>query len=506
LPELAVGFNFLADTDGAEQAAAFPCALYLDVGGSAAGLKCGLKVARLMTRGPHGVADTAARARRESARGASVVQIANEPNVGVEGWTAAASLNSNDEGLVVAHAGWFEEVCAAAPAVPILWTPPSPGVPGYEIWTDHPRSRQAMESAAGISWHAYGDFDLLRRTLDAALPAAEALDLDIYVTECNFGAGREVNLSAWASNDLPAFLDHARQIPRVKLVALFAHLWPHPDSSLKTSLDFGGTVVEDSMHRWLAAARPPRPNGRPSPPPDPAIHRSNEEERSMADIQPSVPTVIRLTESRDRDRTTTRGVVIHATRGGGADLAADYRGAVGFMLNPVNQVSAHFCVGPTEVTRLVHDHDAAWHSQENNRTHLGIEIAQPASQPEYSDFQYRATAEIVRLWAARYGFPVERVFTQEQAGLIGHEDTEQGKRHGKTDPGPRFDWDRLLGLVGEASEQSAVSVDELELKAWGPCWRAKEYLEGVVATAASRRAAAAIAAAVVQHKHVLGLP
>src|SRR6266508_1054800 len=208
MDELAVGFNFLEDGDRADQAPVLPGAVYLDTGGGRAGSKCPLRVARLMTRGPNDVADTAVRARRQVAAGADLVQIANEPNNSVEEWRP---FNTNDETLVVEHAEWFERVCNAAPGVPILWTPPSPGIPGYEIWTNHRRSREAMTRAAGISWHVYGDLALMRETLDVVLPAADELGLDVYVTECNFGAGRTVDLGAWASVDLPAFLDHARR-------------------------------------------------------------------------------------------------------------------------------------------------------------------------------------------------------------------------------------------------------------------------------------------------------
>src|SRR5262245_3698589 len=212
-----------------------------------------------MTRGPNPVADTVARARRALAQGADAVQIANEPNLVVEGWTSA---NSNDPNLVERHASWFEDVCGSAPEVPILWSPPSPGVPGYEIWINHPRARQAMGRSSGISWHTYGDLTLMRNTLDLVIPVADELGLDVYVTECNFGAGNQVNLNDWAAHHLSPFLDHARGLPQVKLVVVFAHVWPHAEGPIQTSLNLGGTIVEQTLGQWIATARPPRPSDR----------------------------------------------------------------------------------------------------------------------------------------------------------------------------------------------------------------------------------------------------
>jgi hypothetical protein len=162
----------------------------------------------------------------------------------------------------------------------------------------------------------------------------------------------------------------------------------------------------------------------------------------------SFPEEVQLTTSMAPNRPQTLGVFIHSTRGGhDVTLEQEFRATIGFFFNPANEVSAHYVVGPSKVCRMVRDEDTAFHARENNRTHLGVEIAQPFISTPYTEFQYQAAAFLVRRWCDKFGIPMERVMTQSKKGLIGHEDSEQGKRDGKSDPGPKFDWDHFLALV-----------------------------------------------------------
>jgi hypothetical protein len=158
-------------------------------------------------------------------------------------------------------------------------------------------------------------------------------------------------------------------------------------------------------------------------------------------------TDVRLTANQGGRRSRTIGVVVHATRGGTANADTDYRATINFFLAPGTPASAHFVVGPSRVCRMVEDDDQSWHGGVNNATHLGIEIAQPASQPPFSDFQYKAAAAIVREWCRKYDIPAEHVDSQARPGIIGHEETEQGRGVGKTDPGRQFDWAHFMELV-----------------------------------------------------------
>src|SRR5512138_2290521 len=103
------------------------------------------------------------------------------------------------------------------------------------------------------------------------------------------------------------------------------------------------------------------------------------------DIVPQgVPLETRLTAAHAGVRPVTRGIVLHSTRGPSRQQAGEsledwldreYHGNVAYMLNPANEVSPHFCVGPKLCARMVHDDIVAWHAREHNQTHLGIEIA-----------------------------------------------------------------------------------------------------------------------------------
>src|SRR5262249_6485498 len=105
----------------------------------------------------------------------------------------------------------------------------------------------------------------------------------------------------------------------------------------------------------------------------------------------SFPEEVQLTTSMAPNRPQTLRVFIHSTRGGhDVTLEQEFRATIGFFLNPANEVSAHYVVGPSKVCRMVRDEDIAFHARENNRTHLGVEIAQPLISTPYTEFQYQA--------------------------------------------------------------------------------------------------------------------
>jgi N-acetyl-anhydromuramyl-L-alanine amidase AmpD len=189
---------------------------------------------------------------------------------------------------------------------------------------------------------------------------------------------------------------------------------------------------------------------------------------TVPDIALSVPTRTAMASPenyRTGPRARTIGVVIHTTRGGGRP-ETEFSSTIAWFQNPDAQVSAHLVVGHTpfdEVARCVHDDDVAWHCREANATHLGIEICQAQPTDPLTDFQYRAAAEACRLWATKYGFPLARVTSQNTPGLVGHEDTEAGKRDHKSDPGPAFDWPRFLKLVRGGTPVPTPPTDTLNV-------------------------------------------
>lgn len=150
-----------------------------------------------------------------------------------------------------------------------------------------------------------------------------------------------------------------------------------------------------------------------------------------------------ISPNQSPSRPQTIGVVIHATRGPTANQATDYKATINHFLNPASEVSAHMVVGPIMACRMVDDASIAFHAKARNATHLGIEMAQPDSEPPFTDFEYRAASAIVREWCQKFNIPVVHVHNSTDRGIVGHEEVDNQK----SDPGSKFDWDRFIGLV-----------------------------------------------------------
>jgi N-acetyl-anhydromuramoyl-L-alanine amidase len=116
------------------------------------------------------------------------------------------------------------------------------------------------------------------------------------------------------------------------------------------------------------------------------------------------------------------------------------------------RVSAHFLIEREgQLTQFVSCNDRAWHAglscyggRDNcNDFSIGIELEGTDELP-YSDAQY---AMLVRLICA-----LQRAYPELNAKRIcGHVDIAPGR---KTDPGPAFDWPRLLNALQDVQEEA----------------------------------------------------
>lgn len=111
------------------------------------------------------------------------------------------------------------------------------------------------------------------------------------------------------------------------------------------------------------------------------------------------------------------------------------------------EVSAHFVVERTgTIVQFVSCDARAWHAGQSdffgrtrcNDFSLGIEIEGCDDQP-FEDAQYAAVVALLAL--LRNHYPVRAV--------AGHEDIAPGR---KTDPGPCFDWARVMRMSGLPAE------------------------------------------------------
>lgn len=139
----------------------------------------------------------------------------------------------------------------------------------------------------------------------------------------------------------------------------------------------------------------------------------------------------------------TMGVVIHSTRGGAATPADELRATIAWFENPASQVSAHAIISVKGViVHMVDPERDCWGAREFNSSHLQIELVQSRPTQSYTDEQYKSCAWLVKEWAQRYGFPLDR------AHIRGHDEIPPGLREGKTDPGKMWDWQKFMDMLG----------------------------------------------------------
>ncbi|UWQ84684.1 N-acetylmuramoyl-L-alanine amidase [Leisingera caerulea] len=138
-------------------------------------------------------------------------------------------------------------------------------------------------------------------------------------------------------------------------------------------------------------------------------------------------------------------IVLHYTAMKGAQAALER------LCDPAAEVSAHYLIG-TDGTlwQMVAEEHRAWHAgagewrgqADINSRSIGIELDNLGSHP-FSAPQMAALEELMRGVMQRWSIPA--------AGVIGHSCMAPGR---KSDPGPRFDWNRLArqGLAAAADE------------------------------------------------------
>lgn len=131
-------------------------------------------------------------------------------------------------------------------------------------------------------------------------------------------------------------------------------------------------------------------------------------------------------------------IVIHVTQGGFASSVDAFK-------NPWHQASAHYIVDQDgHIEQMVRELDVAFHSgnRSMNERSIGIEHVGFVDRPQdFTDTMYEASARLAADICHRYGIPVDRKH------ILAHSEVP-GTDH--TDPGPHWDWNRYLRLVGNA--------------------------------------------------------
>jgi hypothetical protein len=159
-----------------------------------------------------------------------------------------------------------------------------------------------------------------------------------------------------------------------------------------------------------------------------------------------------------------------------------------FNTSPAAGKSAHYIVSRAgTIVQTVRNADTAFHATYYNARSIGIEIEGSGLQADLTDAVYESLAQLTaQLLIAYEDVPIVHPTGEatveaclDSPGLVGHfqvqpqntssclSDDVQHTFEGKVDPGPHFDWDRLLLRVGELlshgiGERPLVSVMEGE--------------------------------------------
>jgi N-acetyl-anhydromuramyl-L-alanine amidase AmpD len=138
-------------------------------------------------------------------------------------------------------------------------------------------------------------------------------------------------------------------------------------------------------------------------------------------------------------------IVIHVAEG-------SYDGTIAHFQNPNSKVSTHYVIRSAdgEVTQMVKTKDVAWHAGNwyMNMHSIGIEHEgfSREGQKWFTKDMYRSLARLVHYLAHRYNIPIDREH------ILGHNEYQSPTPAGVTrmhwDPGPYWDWDYFMELLG----------------------------------------------------------
>lgn len=172
------------------------------------------------------------------------------------------------------------------------------------------------------------------------------------------------------------------------------------------------------------------------------------------------------------------GVIVHATRSGypGRPASLEYQSAVNWFKSPFNAVldsvgnkwyggMSNYIIGGGQVCRAVpEDLVPRFSAGIHDFRAISIEMGQGTNSDPYYDRDIELLQEAIYDLSMRYGFKTDRIpFVDANnsgwPGIVGHEDTAQGKGQGKSDPGPLL-WQALgeLDMSPEEVEKIARRV------------------------------------------------
>jgi N-acetyl-anhydromuramyl-L-alanine amidase AmpD len=164
---------------------------------------------------------------------------------------------------------------------------------------------------------------------------------------------------------------------------------------------------------------------------------------------------------------TAQTVIIHATRSGISMNPSEFMGTLNYMTRQ-GTVSSHWVIARDgQTARVIGDNHQAWHAQEDNDNTWGIEIEQGVETDGFTPEQMASLVAVCKGYVADFGVAPAHVQDSKTSGFVGHQETVQGRRNGKSDPGSLFDWDGFIAALKEddLSEAEKQELDERRAKA-----------------------------------------
>jgi N-acetyl-anhydromuramyl-L-alanine amidase AmpD len=127
---------------------------------------------------------------------------------------------------------------------------------------------------------------------------------------------------------------------------------------------------------------------------------------------------------------------------------SELEGTLNWFARKDTRVSSQWVIGRRgEKVRVIPDEWQSWHAGEHNGVAFGIELEQGVETDGFTPVQISALVTICRGYMVDYGIPAVFDPDMTASGFLGHEDSPQGRRVGKSDPGGLFDWPAFLAKL-----------------------------------------------------------
>jgi hypothetical protein len=165
-------------------------------------------------------------------------------------------------------------------------------------------------------------------------------------------------------------------------------------------------------------------------------------------------------------------IVVHDTEESYADTIATFE-------NPASYVSANYVIQSStgDITEMVRPQDVAWAvgNWYYNTHSISIEHEGFAAQGSvwYTQTMYKASAELVKYLAHRFGIPLNREHIVGHDNVVGPTTADTAIQH--WDPGPFWNWQYYMGLVqGKLTSVGTATPDGQHVVVIDPNWATNE--------------------------------